>query len=67
MGQGIATVTVLESDGLQSVHMAPCGLMSVGNQASKIWGRRDVKGSADLSCISEQHSISGHVDFSNCH
>ena len=65
--QGNATVTVLESDGLQSVRIAPCGLVSVHNQASKISGRRDVEGSADLSCTSEQHSISGHVDFSNCH
>ena len=65
--QGTAAVAVLEPGESRAEKIFPCGLMTVGNQASKIAGHRDVKGTADLSCASPQHSIKGHVEFSDCH
>jgi len=65
--QGAATVAVLEPGESQADRIFPCGLLTVGNQVSKIAGHRDVKGTADLSCASPQHSIKGHVEFSDCH
>ena len=65
--QGAAAVAVLEPGESSAEKIFPCGLLTVGNQVSKIAGRRDVKGTADLSCTSPQHSIKGHVEFSDCH
>lgn len=65
--QGSAAVAVLEPGESHAASISPCGLLTVRNQASKIAGRRDVKGTADLSCASPQHSIKGHVEFSDCH
>jgi len=65
--QGAAAVAVLEPGESRADQIYPCGLLTVGNQMSKIAGQRDVKGTADLSCSSPQHSIKGHVEFSDCH
>ena len=64
--QGVVVVTVLRPGESRDERMYPCGLMTVGNQASKII-HRNVEGTADLSCASEQHTIAGHVEFANCH
>jgi hypothetical protein len=65
--QGAAAVAVLEPGESRADQILPCGLLTVGNQVSKIAGHRDVKGTADLSCASPQHSVKGHVEFSDCH
>jgi hypothetical protein len=70
--QGLAAVTVLEPGAPQGEQIEPigpiepCGLLTVGTQASKIV-YRSVRGDAELSCTTDRHTITGHVEFSGCH
>jgi hypothetical protein len=64
--QGLAAVTVLEPGASEGERIAPCGLLTVGNQASKI-NYRSVHGDAELSCTTDRHTIAGRVEFSGCH
>ena len=64
--KGVPTVTLFQPHQSQGYVMASCGSMTVGEQSSKV-PARNVEGSADLSCQLGEHSVSGHVEFSNCH
>jgi hypothetical protein len=63
---GIPTVTVFEPGASRGHLIGACGSMTVTEQTSKV-SVRNVEGSANLSCRGGEHSISGHLEFENCH
>jgi hypothetical protein len=44
-----------------------CGTLSAHAQDSRINSIVNLKGTANLSCATAEHSISGKVEFENCH
>jgi hypothetical protein len=64
---GTCAAALFKGDSPTGDRLGQCGTLKLEAQSSRINNITNVKGSAQLACATDNHKISGHLEFENCH
>ena len=65
--EGTALAALFRGDSPTGDRLGQCGTLRMEAQSSKINSITNVKGTARLSCETNNHKVSGNLEFENCH
>lgn len=64
---GTCVAGLFKDDSGTGERLGQCGTLRVEAQSSKINSITNVRGTAQLSCKTANHQVSGQLEFENCH
>lgn len=64
---GTCTAAIFKSNSATGDSLGPCGKLTMEAQSSRINQIVNVKGNAKLDCKSAGHTVTGDIEFENCH
>ena len=64
---GTASAALFKGESPTGDRLGQCGTLRLEAQSSRINSIRNVKGDAQLSCATDNHRVTGSLEFENCH
>jgi hypothetical protein len=64
---GTTAAALFKGDSPTGDRLGQCGALRMEAQSSKINNITNVRGTAQLSCKTDNHHVSGNLEFENCH